>query len=119
MGEWGFDYIKYDWCSYGKISKGETIAENKKPYSVLRNALNKVDRDIVLSICWGGGKTWEWGEQVGGNSWRTTDDIRDTWVSMADIGFSQAGLEKFAGPGHWNDPDMLVVGLVGWGQQQL
>ena len=115
--DWGFDYIKYDWCSYGKISKGETIEENIKPYNVLRNALNKVDRDIVYSICWGGGKSWEWAERAGGNSWRTTDDIRDTWVSMAGIGFSQAGMEKYAGPGHWNDPDMLVVGLVGWGPQ--
>ena len=115
---WGFDYIKYDWCSYGRISKGETIAELQKPYIVLRDALNKVDRDIVYSLCqYGMGKVWEWGEQIGGNCWRTTGDITDTWNSMAGIGFKQAGQEKFAGPGHWNDPDMLVVGLVGWGPQ--
>jgi alpha-galactosidase len=58
---------------------------------------------------------WEWGDQVGGDAWRTTGDITDTWGSMAGIGFSQDGHEKFAGPGHWNDPDMLVVGRVGWG----
>ncbi len=116
--DWGFDYIKYDWCSYGKISKGETIAELQKPYLILRDALNKVDRDILYSLCqYGMGKVWEWGDQVGGNCWRTTGDITDTWGSMAGIGFNQSGEEKFAGPGHWNDPDMLVVGLVGWGPQ--
>ncbi len=115
---WGFDYVKYDWCSYGNISKGETIAELQKPYLVMRNALNKVDRDIVFSLCqYGMGKVWEWGEQVGGNCWRTTGDITDSWSSMSGIGFKQAGQENYAGPGHWNDPDMLVVGLVGWGPQ--
>jgi alpha-galactosidase len=61
------------------------------------------------------GKVWEWGDQVGGNCWRTTGDINDSWRSMSDIGFGQNGHEKYAGPGHWNDPDMLVVGKVGWG----
>jgi alpha-galactosidase len=60
------------------------------------------------------GNVWEWGAQVGGNCWRTTGDISDTWRSMSDIGFGQAGHEKSAKPGHWNDPDMLVVGYVGW-----
>jgi alpha-galactosidase len=74
-----------------------------------------VPRDIVFSLCqYGMGNVWEWGAQVGGNCWRTTGDITDTWSSMAGIGFGQAGHEKFAGPGHWNDPDMLVVGYVGW-----
>src|SRR5260370_9253614 len=60
------------------------------------------------------GDVWQWGAQVGGNCWRTTGDITDTWSSMSGIGFGQAGHEKFAGPSHWNDPDMLVVGYVGW-----
>jgi len=63
------------------------------------------------------GDVWEWGAEVGGNCWRTTGDITDDWSSMESIGFSQAGKEKYAGPGHWNDPDMLVVGKVGWGPQ--
>jgi len=58
---------------------------------------------------------WEWATNIGGNSWRTTGDIVDTWTSMSEIGFSQNGHEAYAGPGHWNDPDMLVVGQVGWG----
>ncbi len=82
----------------------------------MRAALNNVNRDIVFSLCqYGMGNVWEWGGEVGGNCWRTTGDISDSWGSMAGIGFSQAGHEKFAKPGNWNDPDMLVVGLVGWG----
>jgi alpha-galactosidase len=82
----------------------------------MRGALDKLDRDIVFSLCqYGWGNVWEWGTEVGGNLWRTTGDITDTWPSMSGIGFAQGGHEKFAGPGHWNDPDMLVVGKVGWG----
>jgi alpha-galactosidase len=115
---WGFDYLKYDWCSYGKVvgTKTPTREQLMEPYRVMRASLDKVDRDIVFSLCqYGMGNVWEWGGEVGGNSWRTTYDITDTWQSMAGIGFSQAGHEKYAGPGHWNDPDMLVVGQVGWG----
>jgi len=116
--DWGFDYIKYDWCSYSKISKGVTLDEQQKPYIVMRQALDKVDRDIMFSFCqYGMGDVWKWGEKIGGNSWRTTGDITDTWNSMSKIGFNQAGQEQYAGPGHFNDPDMLVVGLVGWGPQ--
>jgi len=86
-----------------------------KPYQVMREALNQVPRDIVFSLCqYGMGNVWEWGAEVGGNCWRTTGDITDTWSSMSRIGFGQAGHERYAGPGHWNDPDMLVVGYVGW-----
>ncbi|MFI5253010.1 MAG: putative Ig domain-containing protein [Bacteroidota bacterium] len=113
---WGIDYLKYDWCSYDKIAKDTTLPEYKAPYIVMRNALDKVDRDIVFSLCqYGMGKVWEWGADVGGNLWRTTGDITDTWESMSDIGFNQIENAKYAQPGHWNDPDMLVVGWVGWG----
>lgn len=113
---WGIDYLKYDWCSYDKIAKDHSLAELMKPYQVMRSALNNVDRDIVFSLCqYGMGKVWEWGESVGGNLWRTTGDITDTWESLSGIGFNQIENAKYAGPGHWNDPDMLVVGWVGWG----
>jgi alpha-galactosidase len=111
---WGIDYLKYDWCSY----KGDTrsLVELQKPYRVMREALDTVDRDIVLSLCqYGMGNVSEWGGEVGGNLWRTTGDIVDRWSSVSKIGFRQNGLEKHAGPGRWNDPDMLVVGKVGWG----
>jgi alpha-galactosidase len=115
---WGFDYLKYDWCSYDKVQDKSLSdrARLMKPYAVMSKALNKVDRDILYSLCqYGDGNVWEWGAQVNGNSWRTTGDITDTWGSMANNGFGSAGHEKFAGPGHWNDPDMLVVGKLGWG----
>jgi alpha-galactosidase len=115
---WGIDYLKYDWCSYGDIAKDQSLPELKKPYATMRAALDGVKRDIVYSLCqYGMGNVWEWGAEVGGNVWRTTGDITDTWQSMSGIGFRQAGLEKHAGPGTWNDPDMLVVGWVGWGSQ--
>ena len=113
---WGIDYLKYDWCSYGQIAKDRSLPELKKPYRVMRAALDNAPRDIVYSLCqYGMGNVWEWGAEVGGNCWRTTGDIVDTWSSMSGIGFGQAGHEAYAGPGRWNDPDMLVVGLVGWG----
>jgi alpha-galactosidase len=115
---WGIDYLKYDWCSYGRIAKDHSLPELKKPYFVMRAALNNVNRDIVFSLCqYGMGDVWKWGGEVGGNSWRTTGDITDSWESMSDIGFSQANHEAYAKPGNWNDPDMLVVGKVGWGPQ--
>jgi alpha-galactosidase len=118
FGEWGIDYLKYDWCSYSKVAKDRSLPELKKPYAVMRVALDRVGRDIIYSLCqYGWGDVWEWGAEVGGNCWRTTGDIVDTWSSMAGIGFNQAGHEKFAEPGRWNDPDMLVVGRVGWGSK--
>jgi alpha-galactosidase len=103
---WGIDYVKVDWCH----------AEGLDPevqYAKFRDALAQAGRPIVFSICnWGVKAPWTWGP-VTGNLWRTTGDINDTWDRMSVIGFSQNGLEKFAGPGHWNDPDMLEVGNGG------
>jgi alpha-galactosidase len=115
---WGFDYLKYDWCSYTEVQDKSLPkrARLMKPYQVMDAALRKQNRDIVFSLCqYGMGDVWEWGAQVGGNCWRTTGDIGDSWSSMSGIGFNQNGHEKWAGPGHWNDPDMLILGKVGWG----
>ncbi|MEI6516069.1 MAG: glycoside hydrolase family 27 protein, partial [bacterium] len=110
----GIDYLKYDWCSYSAETPG--LEGLKKPFQVMGKALENSGRDIVYSLCqYGMGNVWEWGGDVGGNCWRTTYDIRDSWDSVSGIGFGQNGHEKFAGPGRWNDPDMLVVGMVGWG----
>ncbi len=113
----GVDYLKYDWCSYRAVAnKGANLDELKKPYLVMREALDRCGRDIVYSLCqYGMGDVWKWGAEVGGNLWRTTGDIGDTWKSVSTIGFAQTDKENFGGPGHWNDPDMLVVGKVGWG----
>jgi alpha-galactosidase len=114
--KWGIDYLKYDWCSYGNIAPRPDRAALMKPYQVMRKGLDGCGRDIVYSLCqYGMGDVWTWGADVGGNCWRTTGDINDSWSSLSGIGFKQNGHEKFAGPGHWNDPDMLVVGKVGWG----
>ena len=113
---WGIDYLKYDWCSYGQIALNDSLHELEKPYRLMREKLDKTERDIIYSLCqYGMGNVWEWGARVGGNLWRTTGDITDTWESMAGIGFSQDKCSPFARPGYWNDPDMLVVGQVGWG----
>ncbi|HVS93490.1 MAG TPA: putative Ig domain-containing protein [Mucilaginibacter sp.] len=119
-GDWGIDYLKYDWCSYGQIAPAQpSLADYQKPYQVMRASLDKVHRDILFSFCqYGMGDVWQWGAQVGGNSWRTTGDIEDTWQSMSGIGFSQDKAAPYAQPGHFNDPDMLVVGKVGWGDSQ-
>ena len=113
---WGIDLLKYDWCSYGTVVRGKELADLQKPYRIMRAALDACGRDIVYSLCqYGMGAVWEWGAQVGANLWRTTGDITDTYNSMEGIGRSGADRAGWAGPGHWNDPDMLVVGKVGWG----
>jgi alpha-galactosidase len=108
---WGVDYVKVDWCN----------AEGLDPeiqYAKIRDALAQSGRPIVFSICnWGVKAPWRWGPATG-NLWRTTGDINDTYGRMSEIGFSQNGLEKFAGPGHWNDPDMLEVGNGGMSRDE-
>jgi alpha-galactosidase len=113
---WGFDLLKHDWCSYSQIAKDNSLAELQKPYIIMRDALRKTGRDIVYSLCqYGMGNVWEWGADVGGNYWRTSGDLTDVWSNMSSVGFRQAGREKWSKPGHWTDPDMLVIGKVGWG----
>jgi len=109
--DWGFDYLKYDWCSAEKVYPR---SEMPAVYRKMHDALVRTGRPIVFSLCqYGFGRVWRWGASVGGNLWRTTDDIDDHYDRMSVIGFDQDGLEPFAGPGHWNDPDMLEVGNGG------
>lgn len=113
---WAIDYLKYDWCSYSEIAPKPDLDALKKPYFVMKDALATLNRDIVYSLCqYGWGDVWKWGNEVGGQLWRTTGDIEDTWKSMVGIGFKQDITSPNAQPGNWNDPDMLVVGRVGWG----
>ncbi len=116
---WGADYLKYDWCFYSEVfeaGKDSSTSAFMAPYLLMQKYLREQKRDIVYSLCQYGFKdVWEWGASVG-NSWRTTWDITDTWESLRDIGFNQYPHYPFAGPGHWNDPDMLIVGKVGWGE---
>jgi alpha-galactosidase len=113
--QWGIDYLKYDWCQ----PPPQRVDDMKNAYTKMHEALVKNGRPIVLSLCqYGWHKVWEWGPSVGGNLWRTTGDITDRYNAMAEIGFNQNGLEKFAGPGHWNDPDMLEVGNGGMNEDE-
>jgi len=114
--DWGFDVLKHDWCSYGSTNPDQAIADLQKPYIVMRDALAKTGRDFIYSLCqYGMGKVWEWGAEVGGHYWRTTGDLTDVWSNMAAVGFRQSDNVKWSRPGHWTDPDMLVIGKVGWG----
>ncbi len=117
--EWGIDLLKYDFC-FVPLKKKEALAR----YQKMGNALKGSGRSIVYSICnWGLFKPWNWAENVGGNYWRTTPDIRDKWKitpfwygSFMSILKRQTKLYKYAGPGHWNDPDMMIVGNYGLGK---
>lgn len=111
---WGVDYLKYDWC-YDEGQKAQSA------YKTMSDALKACGRPIVFSICeWGENKPWEWGEGIG-HLWRTTPDIRNhynvelNWggLGIVNIIDQQAELWSYAGPGHWNDPDMLEVGNRG------
>ena len=117
---WGVDYLKYDWCN-------TTTQDAKASYANMRAALDASGRPIVFSICeWGTAKPWLWGKEVGGNLWRSTGDINDRWGGQEKwkdgsccsngvmaILDQEAPLYSYAGPGHWNDPDMLEVGNGG------
>ncbi len=139
FAEWGFDYLKYDWCSYGEIFQKETgwntwewmgggrVGHNPKnkpapsadawqrPYRLMNTCLRAQKRDIVYAYCqYGCGDTQLWGREAGANVWRTWQDMKDTWTWMrvALEGYvKDAEYYKFTGPGFWADPDMMIVGL--------
>jgi len=118
FAEWGFDFLKYDWCSYGRIAKDRSRKELMKPYLVMKAALNKQNRDFIYNLCqYGMGNVWEWGAEVGGHCWRTTGDLgiaTSLYNNVITYGFLHNGKEQWAGPGHWNDPDYLLIGWIGW-----
>jgi alpha-galactosidase len=110
FADWGVDYLKYDNCNNN--SDG-TRADYVNRYTAMRDALAATGRPIVFSLCeWGVQNPWEWAGDIG-NSWRTTGDISDNWASMLSIAKDNLPLASAAGPGHWNDPDMLEVGNGG------
>ncbi len=108
---WGVDYLKYDWCSAARLYPDTAM---RAVYQKMGDALRATNRPIVYSLCqYGRENVWEWGPKVGGNLWRTTGDINDTYKRMMEIVDTQSEIAKFAGPGHWNDPDMLEIGNGG------
>lgn len=126
--EWGYDFLKYDWCSYDKVSGNRSIDNLKKPYRLIGDILKSQKRDIVLNLCqYGMGNVWEWGKVVGGNSWRTAGDLGGSFEGIATALFrdgfdvySNNKLHLYGGPGGWNDPDYLLLGyLSNWNGQTV
>jgi alpha-galactosidase len=121
---WGVDYVKYDLCGLRVQMKAAGSPEAAHAvmvdaYMKMHKALLATGRPMVYSLCqYGNDAVWEWGASVGGNLWRTTQDVTDKYSLMEMTGFSQAGLAKFAGPGHWNDPDLLAVGDGGMNNEE-
>jgi alpha-galactosidase len=108
IAAWGIDYLKYDWCSADTIYRNEQL---HSVYQKMGDALHATGRPIVYSLCeYGLGNVQKWGPAVGGNLWRTTGDIGDEWDSMMNNIHKQTPTASYAGPGHWNDPDMLEIG---------
>jgi alpha-galactosidase len=112
---WGFDLLKYDWCSYGEIVKGDTSLETfQKPYRLMGDLLKQQPRDIVLNLCqYGMGKVWEWGAEVGGHSWRTAGDLGFELDRVFEVALANTAHREFNRPGAWNDPDYVQIGYIG------
>lgn len=118
FASWGVDYLKYDLCSFRRHMEGKSGAAQtammQAAYRLMRRQLDATGRPIVYALCnYGWGRVWEWGADVGGNLWRTTDDIQANYESMMFNANAQLGLQRYAGPGHWNDADMLEIGNKG------
>jgi len=115
FADWGFDFLKYDWCSYGNVVKGDKSLEAmKKPYRLMGDLLKKQDRDILFNLCqYGMGDVWEWGAEVGGQSWRTAGDLGYELDRVFEVALKNAEHRKFSRPGSWNDPDYIQIGSIG------
>ena len=113
---WGVDFLKYDWCSAGKVYKPNQV---DLAYEKMHQAILETGRPIVYSLCeYGMDAPWLWGPKIGANLWRTTDDVSNRidfqeYARMMFVAFGQDGLQGYAGPGHWNDPDFLQIGNRG------
>jgi alpha-galactosidase len=120
FAEWGYDFLKYDWCSYGSIAKNPKLPDMQKPYRLIGGILRRLDRDMVLNLCqYGMGNVWEWGKEVGGHSWRTAGDLGGSFYGIPGALFrdgfdvyASKELHKYGGPGGWNDPDYLLLGYL-------
>ena len=119
--EWGFDFLKYDWCSYDEVAPkgaGPERERMERPYRLMGGLLKKQPRDVVFNLCqYGMGDVWTWGGDVGGHTWRTTGDLglekSQRLPGFYSIGFKNAEHAEYAQPGRWNDPDYILIGYVG------
>jgi alpha-galactosidase len=114
FAEWGFDLLKYDWCSYRKVATGEGLERLQKPYRLMGRLLREQPRDIVLNLCqYGMGEVWKWGAEVGGQSWRTAGDLGFELNRIFAVALKNIEHRQWNGPGSWNDPDYLQIGYIG------
>lgn len=117
FADWGFDFLKYDWCSYGAVAKGNKLEDMKAPFVLMGDALKETNRDIVFNLCqYGMGEVWKWGSEAG-HTWRTAHDLGTATGSFIpgfySIGLSNSEHWSYAHPGSWNDPDYIMIGWVG------
>ena len=126
---WGYDFVKYDWCSYGHIAKGgspndeniphwgdkaPTLEAYQYPYRLMGKLLKQQPRDMIFNLCqYGMGDVWEWGAKVGGHSWRTSGDLGFELNRITDVAINNAKYRAWNQPGAWNDPDYLQIGYIG------
>ncbi|MCK9641014.1 MAG: putative Ig domain-containing protein [Prolixibacteraceae bacterium] len=112
---WGFDFLKYDWCSYGRIAgKDKSLEAYQKPYRQMGTILNSLDRDVVFNLCqYGMGDVWKWGAEIGGHSWRTSGDLGFELDRIFDVALKNSEYRAYSKPGEWNDPDYIQIGWIG------
>jgi alpha-galactosidase len=115
FAEWGFDFLKYDWCSYDQVVHKVRSLENlQKPYILMGRLLQEQNRDIILNLCqYGMGNVWEWGAKVGGHSWRTAGDLGIELNRIFPVALKNAEHRAWSKPGSWNDPDYIQIGHIG------
>jgi alpha-galactosidase len=121
FAEWGFDFLKYDWCSYGDIAATENPGQKtlppeayKKPYIKMGEILKRQNRDIVFNLCqYGMGEVWKWGGEVGGNCWRTAGDLGFELDRIFEVALRNSEHREYSKPGEWNDPDYIQIGWIG------
>lgn len=116
FADWGFDLLKYDWCSYTRecTNKPPSLAELKRPYQLMGGILRQQDRDILLNLCqYGMGQVWEWGAKVGGQSWRTAGDLGVELNRVFQVALANCEHAAWQKPGAWNDPDYIQIGWIG------
>jgi hypothetical protein len=117
---WGVDHLRYDLCSYAdQMPARATLEDQQKPYRRMGLLLRQQPRGMVYNLVqYGEQKVWTWGTRVGGHSWRMTGDIQDSWADLLATGFAMAPYASFVGPGRFNDPDMLMLGVIGAGERR-
>ena len=115
FAEWGFDFLKYDWCSYSKVAANDkSLAMMKKPYILMGGILKRLPRDIVFNLCqYGMGDVWEWGAEIGGHCWRTAGDLGAELNRIFAVALKNAEYRQWSKPGAWNDPDYIQIGFIG------